>query len=61
MIKHKDISAVEEAFHHLMFQFRHIDYKYGLMVKGEINSLYDQREKSICKYEERFHGFAASD
>lgn len=61
MIENKDISTVEEAFHKLMYQFRHIDYKYGLMVNGEINSLYDQRKQSICKYEERVGVFAAMD
>lgn len=39
---------IEDAFNHLLCQFRQIDEKYGLMVGEQINMLYDQRIELIA-------------
>lgn len=43
----KTNDEMEHALYHLMYQFRQINSKYGLMIKGEIKDLYNRRLDSI--------------
>jgi len=40
----KNMEDVEQALYHLMYQFRQINHKYGLMVKEEIRNLYIEKK-----------------
>lgn len=43
----KTCEEIEQAFNHLMEQFRQINDKYGLIVDEEINDMYAYRLASI--------------
>jgi glutamate dehydrogenase/leucine dehydrogenase len=45
LTKQKD--EMEQALFHLMYQFRQIDQKYDLMMKEELQTLYQKRAQSI--------------
>lgn len=43
----KTNEEIQHAFYHLMYQFRQINSKYGLMIGEEIEELYDQKKELI--------------
>lgn len=47
-INAKTNEEMEHALYHLMYQFRQINSKYGLMVGKEIKELYDEKTDLIC-------------
>ena len=52
-ISHRKKEEVEAALVHLMYQFRQIDQKYGLMVTEEITSLFQERNNCITDSQEK--------
>lgn len=41
--KNVENDKIEHAFQHLMYQFRQINNKYGIMVSEQIDKLYEDR------------------
>jgi len=46
-------AEMEYALYHLMYQFRQMNYKYGLMVSEQIDTWYADRNKKLNEYEYR--------
>lgn len=53
VVTQRNKEEVEEALFHLMYQFRQINQKYGLMVKEEIKTLYQERNDCIIDSQEK--------
>jgi len=49
----KNIEDVEDALYHLMYQFRQINQKYGLIVKEEIRNLYKEKKHALKNSKEQ--------